>query len=153
MILIGAGGHARDIQDAGGYEFEAVFGHHYLLPTPIPSDRYIIGVNDPHVREAIADELGVNDQPWVHPHAYVAASCSIGTGTHVNYGATMTRSTIGSHCTIAPGVTICGDVTIGDRVFVGAGATIRNLVTIGDDAFICMGAVVTRDVAAGEKYR
>lgn len=150
ITLIGDGGHARDIAD----ERLSIrrFSHHSEY-VPKPEDRVVIGVNDPQVRANIADELGVEDIAWLHTQSYVSRSCEIGYGTHVNYGVSMTRTKTGSHCTIAPGVTICGDVTIGDRVFIGAGAVVRNLVTIGDDAFVCMGAVVTRDVAPGEKYR
>lgn len=153
--LIGAGGHAQDIAATGYYRHH--HGHHnevegwsafWLFAEPV-----VVGVNDPHLRAAIAEDLGINDQEWVHPRAFIGPGCKIGAGTHVNYGVTMTRTTLGHHCTIAPGVTICGDVTIGDRVFIGAGAVIRNLISIGDDAFICMGSIVTRDVAPGERYK
>ena len=67
---------------------------------------------------------------------------SWGYGTHINYGVTMTRTTIGHHTTISPGVTICGDVTIGDRTLIGAGAVVCDRVTIGNDVTIGAGAVV-----------
>lgn len=155
MILIGAGGHAEDIAATtpGDLAWHHRYDHHSEVPMPRPGGAYVIGINDPKVRAAVADELGIVDCNWVHPNAFVGPRCAIGDGTHVNYGVTMTRTKIGGHCTISPGATICGDVTIGDRVFVGAGAVIRNLVTIGSDAFICMGSIVTRDVAPGEKYR
>jgi carbonic anhydrase/acetyltransferase-like protein (isoleucine patch superfamily) len=54
----------------------------------------------------------------------------------------MTRTTIGHHTTISPGVTICGDVVIGNRVLIGAGATICEKVWIEDDVTIGAGAVV-----------
>lgn len=147
--LIGAGGHALDILDT--VTIVGWFDHHSSYQ---PGGRpVIIGVNDPQLRARIAGELDIDDRPWIHPHAYLGPGCTIGHGTHINYSVSMTRTSIGAHCTIAPGVTICGDVTIGDRVFIGAGATIRNLVTIGDDAFIRMGSVVTRNVAPGERYR
>jgi acetyltransferase-like isoleucine patch superfamily enzyme len=149
VILVGAGAHATDIAETLEPGFR--WCHH--------SDEfqgygpYIIGINDPHVRAELAEGFGWSDEAWVHPRAYIGPGCEIGSGTHINYMAAMTRTKVGHHCTVAPGVTICGDVTVGDRVFIGAGAVVRNLVTIGDDAFICMGASVTRDVAAGEKYR
>ncbi len=161
MILIGDGGHARDIAET--LDDFRVCKHSDLFPGfvealhPNGFARYIIGINDPQLRAKLADEFlttcGSFDQSWVHPTAFMGPGCRIGAGTHVNYAVSMTRTTIGRHCTISPGVTICGDVTIGDRVFVGAGAVVRNLVTIGDGAFVCMGSSVTRDVAPGEKYR
>lgn len=148
VYLIGDGGHARDI--AATVPVILQDGHHSSYkPTALP---VIVGINDPQVRSAVADELGIEDETWVHPNAFIGPDCTIGAGTHINYAVSMTRTTLGHHCTISPGVTICGDVTIGERVFIGAGATIKNLVTIGSDAFIRMGARVTRDVAPGECF-
>lgn len=140
--LIGDGGHARDIVATLPGLWKLV--KHHAEYDGDHRGRVIIGVNDPALRAHIAEELEVEDSPWIHPHAYIGPECRIGDGTHVNYGVTMTRTTIGKHCTIAPGVTICGDVTIGDRVFIGAGAVVKNLVVIPDDTFIKMGTMVTR---------
>ena len=52
---------------------------------------------------------------------------------------------------IAPGATLCGDVTIGDGAFIGAGATVVNGREIGARAFIAAGAVQVDD--AGENER
>jgi hypothetical protein len=97
---------------------------------------------------SIAIELGVNDYDWVHPATTITDS-RWGIGTHINAGAIVIRTTIGSHCTISPGVTICGDVTIGDRVLVGAGAVISDRVTIGADATIGAGTVVLPQTVIG----
>ena len=148
IALIGDGGHARDIAETLDNFKQWKHSDDFEGYGP-----YIIGINDPHVRAELAAGYGWDDEVWIHPTAYRGPGVAIGAGTHVNYGVTMTRTKIGKHCTISPGVTICGDVTIGDRVFIGAGSTIRNLVTIGDGAFICMSASVTRDVAPGEKIR
>jgi acetyltransferase-like isoleucine patch superfamily enzyme len=151
LLIVGDGGHAQDIRATLERFYKQVDHHKNIRPFSHAGD-VLLAINDPHVRAAVAEELGVEDERWVHPSAFIGPDCEIGTGTHVNYMASMTRTRIGRHCTIAPGVTICGDVTIGDRVFIGAGAVIRNLVTIGDDAFIRMGSIVTRDVAPGERY-
>lgn len=154
MILIGDGGHARDIR-ASLLPFGVALRripHHKCAPLLLDED-VVIGINDPRLRAEVADELGVLDRPWVHPDARLYVDCTYGHGTHINYGVTMTRTTIGHHTTISPGVTICGDVVIGDRVMIGAGATIVNLVTIGDDAVIGAGAVVLKDVPAGAKVK
>lgn len=155
-VILGNGGHAQDIHALTGFPMLA---HHTEWDGE--SD-YIIGINDPHLRAAIADDLGGPGwnrgryiHPWTHlgPAATDRGTCWVGDGTHINYGASMTRTRVGEFCTIAPGVTVCGFVNIGDRVFIGAGATIRDRVSIGDDAFICMGSVVTRDVEVGERYK
>lgn len=114
--------------------------HHAWKPD---GDGYLLGINRPELRHDIATEYGYDDLAWVHSHAYLGPDCIYGAGTHINYGVTMTRTKIGHHCTITPGVTICGDVTIGDRVFIGAGAIIVNLTTVPDDTFIKAGTVWT----------
>jgi acetyltransferase-like isoleucine patch superfamily enzyme len=135
--LIGDGSHSDDILDDLG-DVDARFYHHTKWNGTKP---VIIGINDPRLRARISEEIGWTDIAWIHQNAYLNA-CSWGYGTHINYGVTATRTNIGRHCTISPGVTICGDVTIGDRVLIGAGATICDRVTIGNDATIGAGAVV-----------
>ncbi len=152
-VIIGNGGHARDI---------AAQFHHPMIAHHSEWDgtsEYIIGINDPHIRAKVAADLGGpgwNRGRWIHPTVELGTSyvpnqgmSFVGDGTHINYGVTMTRTQLGQFVTVAPGVTICGDVTIGDRVFIGAGAVITNLLDIGDDAVIGAGSVVLHDVPAG----
>ncbi len=141
-VLIGDGGHARDIMATlDPYKWSQVPHHTDLEDDAVT---YIIGINNPLVRAKVAASLNGLEQSWVHPDAYIGPDCHWRVGTHINYGVTMTRTRLGSHCTIAPGVTICGDVSIGDRVFIGAGAVIVNLTVIPDDTFIKAGTVWTQ---------
>ncbi len=141
LILIGAGGHSDDIFDTIGDHIP--YKHHSEVPVLAPDDEVVIGINDPALRATVAAELGIQDLNWVHPNAYIGNNCIFGYGCHVNYAASMVRTTLGNHVTVAPGVTICGDVTIGDRVFIGAGAVIVNLTVVPDDTFIKAGTVWT----------
>ena len=140
-LILGYGAHAGDIWDSWGRP----------LPAPFFDQRvdeinqyatYTIGINDPRERARIAQELGWDDEPWVHPNAFIGEWCTWGKGTHINYGASMVRTNIGHHTTISPGVTICGTVEIGNRVLIGAGATICDRVAIGNDVTVGAGAVV-----------
>lgn len=170
--ILGNGGHGRDLADivrAAG----AVPSMHDDDPAkgpPLPPDaHYLLGFVPPRQR-ADRDEFRNTPEAFVHPSAVTSkgtvpwalkAGVVIGAGTtlgpdvtlgrhtHVGAGCTITRTTIGDYCQIAPGVDIAGDVTIGDRVFIGVGATIRNLVTIGDDVTVGAGAVVLHDVPDG----
>ena len=139
IVLIGNGPHARDIAHHL-HDTYRIFTHHSKY-MPDMSDTVIIGINDPHIRAEVADELDVTDEPWVHP-ATILCGVTYGPGTHINYGAHAIRTRIGCHTTISPGATICGDVVIGDRVLVGANATICDRVTIGHDAVVGAGCVV-----------
>ena len=147
--LIGSGGHADDIHATlNGWRRI----HHHSVWDGDPT--VIIGINDPHIRAKAAADLGIEDLSWVHPDANLYGGMEIGHGTHINYGVMMTRTRIGTHTTIAPGVHCAGDVAIGSRVFVGIGATISNFVTIGDDAIIGAGAVLPPNtiVPVGETW-
>ena len=165
--IVGNGGHGRDLADivkAAG----ATVSLHDDDPErgqPLPGDvDFLIGVADPKARAA-RDYPGNQPYSLYHPSVIGHAACgfgavvgagttigpdvTLGRHTHVGAGCTLTRTTIGNHCQIAPGVDIAGDVTIGDRCFIGVGATVRNLVSIGDDAKVGAGAVVLHDVPAG----
>lgn len=165
--ILGNGGHGRDIADivkAAGlvpamYDDNPERG--IILPGDVP---YLIGIADPHEREG-RDYPGNQPYGVCHPsvvgHAAGGFGYVIGAGTtigpdvtlgrhtHVGAGCTLTRTTVGDYCQLAPSVAVAGDVTIGDRVFVGIGVRIANLVTIGDDVTVGAGAVVLHDVPAG----
>lgn len=166
VVIIGAGGHAQDI--ASWTRLPTV--DHHLTASWLAPQAMVIGVNDPRTRvniESLLTSLGwVGAGPLIHPSSYIGDAkiadgavisplCSLTTGvtvghhTHVGAGSHLTRCTIGDFTTIAPGVTVCGDVSIGDRCLIGAGATVRNLVTIGDDVTVGAGAVVVCDVPDG----
>lgn len=172
VVIVGAGGHGRDIlatAQAAGVECvlcdESVHAHAW--PVPEMPHEFLAAVNDPAARRALVERLGWPGARLVDPSARVGPGCSLGEGVvvaanavllrdvdlgthvHVNYGATMTRTTVGAFSTVAPGATICGDVWIGDECFVGAGAVIKNLVTVGDGVTIGAGAVVVADVPNG----
>jgi UDP-3-O-[3-hydroxymyristoyl] glucosamine N-acyltransferase len=140
--LIGNGAHAEDMRVILRREITKQYPHHKDAKLNHREVNIYIGINDPHTRAQVASELGIRDRPWMHPSTIIGGDCSWGDGTHINYGVSMTRTTIGHHCTISPGVTICGDVVIGDRVLIGAGAVICDRVRVGDDAVIGAGAVV-----------
>jgi hypothetical protein len=174
VYIYGAGGHGQDLAEAVKAcgrvptlcDDDPERGP--LLPSGVP---YLIGVADPSLR-AMMDREGNDPETFRHPpsvgalHArrgygcIIAAGCTIGPDvvlgrhTHIGPGCTLTRTTIGDYCQIAPGVDIAGDVVIGDRVLVGVGAVIANLVTIGDDAVIGAGAVVLphTNIPAGATY-
>lgn len=179
VVIYGAGGHGADLA-----EIVRAKGYHVQWIDDDASKGYpqgvwgtdvigvLVGHATPSVRALMAASVAAAPA-MVHPTAVVSLNAAVGTPgvaigagttvgpnvtlgrhTHIGAGCTVTRTTIGDYCQIAPGVDIAGDVTIGDRVFVGVGATIANLVTIGDDAVIGAGAVVLPNttVPAGETW-
>lgn len=165
--ILGNGGHGRDLADivkAAGL-VPSMHDDEVERGLPLPDGAtYLIGIADPHAR-AERDHIGNQPYGIAHPsvtgHAAGGFGYVIGAGTtigpdvtlgrhtHVGAGCTLTRTTVGDHCQIAPSVAIAGDVVIGDRCFIGVHATVRNLVTIGNDVTIGAGSVVLHDVPDG----
>jgi acetyltransferase-like isoleucine patch superfamily enzyme len=166
--LIGDGAHGRDIQiiaERCGRDLAVTDEARSSFQCKTPN---LIGVNDPLKRRAVAKRNPVAAEalidpsvirgPWVEakvgcviaPNVVLLREVYLGEHVHVNYGSSMTRCTIGDFTTIAPGVTICGDVAIGEACFIGAGATICNLVKVGSEVTVAAGAVVVADVPDGQ---
>lgn len=170
--LLGFGSHGRDIaaiwdqtkrnnSGALGIFDDAMQG--VCRPPSHSDDGFFFGSNFPAQRQLMAERFR-GATPLIHRSAQVGDGCVIQAGSviapnvvmltgvelgrhvHINYASTMTRCSIGDFTTVAPGVTICGDVEIGEGVFIGAGAVITNLVKIGDWATVGAGAVVLKDV-------
>lgn len=171
-MIVGAGGHGRDLQAiANSLSLPSVLvddDSWFESPVPSKPQMYALGINKPAVREKLdlrfarwspkelvhrsallGPGVEVGRGAVVAPNVVLLRDVAIGRHAHLNYGVQVTRATIGDYCTVAPGVTICGDVTIGRGTFIGAGATVCNLVSIGEDVTVGAGAVVTRDVPSG----
>jgi len=101
----------------------------------------------------------------VHPTAFVAASASIGEGSHVlaqsavcvdarlgpscivNTGATIDHECVlGAGVHVAPGAHLAGCVEVESLCLIGTGASILPRVRIGTGAIVGAGAVVIQDV-------
>ena len=148
LTLIGKGGHGQDIAASiRGFDFAWVEHHTDRWDQ---TGEYILGMNDLRLRTRISEELRQVDMAWKSPHALLVRDCTYGPGTHINYAVTMTRTTLGHHCTVSPGVTICGDVTIGDRTLIGAGAVICDRVTIGNNVTIGAGTIILPETVVGD---
>lgn len=122
-------------------------------------------------RRAMIDALGVPDQRFatlVDPRAVVSRLATLGAGTVLSSGVTITANAvlenhvlvlpqtvihhdvrIGDCSIIGSHVTIAGGVQIGARCYIGSASAIRNGVSIGDGALIGLGANVVKDVPPG----
>lgn len=75
------------------------------------------------------------------PLCRVGMGCIINTGSLVDHG-----STLSDFCSLAPGVTLGGDVHLGRRTAISIGATVRHSISIGDDSVIGASSYVNRDL-------
>lgn len=156
VLVVGAGGHGRDIADAFGW---SLADEDPFLDLPLGDPRpFVAGVNDPEIRKSLADRLERDGWPvWdrgtvIFPDAHIGPDVKLGRHVHVNAGAFLTRSKVGDFTTIGPNATIGGDVTIGARCLIGANVSVRNLVTICDDVTIGCGAVVVAHIVEPGVY-
>lgn len=131
--------------------------------------RFIITSGEPKFRESLSAKIEQNRLAQINfypPGFYFSKNSTIGIGTIVHLGATITTNVIigkcclinknaviahdvniDEFCVISPNVTIGGNVSIGKNCFIGSGAIIRNGLTIGKNSIIGMGSVVLENVA------
>lgn len=139
---------------------------HALIP-----DAYeiVIAVGEPSLRRTLAQrviESGFRLATLVHPGARLSASCTLGEGCVISYGAFISCDTvisnnvhlqpnaslghdchIGQDSIISSYANLAGKCRIGERVFIGMNAVIRETTSIGDDTIVSMGAAVFNDIA------
>jgi sugar O-acyltransferase (sialic acid O-acetyltransferase NeuD family) len=127
--------------------------------------RMVISVGNNRIRRTLAQSVIHAFGVVKHPSVVVSPSATIGDGTVIMAGAIVSSSTyvgrhaivnhrssidhdciVGDYTHVAPGVTICGEVTIDEGVLLGAGATILPGVRIGRWATVGAGCVIAHDV-------
>lgn len=200
IVIVGAGGFARETRwliddinrsEPESYEFvgfvvsdlarvgphdskELLLGDFTWLDEHRDAfDAFAIGIGNPSVRLALADELARRcpHAEWpalVHPSVRYDGSCSFGRGSIVcaNVVATVNvtvepfvlvnlsctlghEAYLGAGSVLNPSVNVSGGVRIGKGVLLGTGAQVLQYLSIGDGAQVGAGAVVTRDVEPG----
>lgn len=134
---------------------------------------YFVGVGDNMLRSKISakliSEIG-NPENALHKSAIISRSINAGSGnmfapgviinSQVKIGNGVICNTgciiehecvIDDYVHIAPGATLCGNVSIGKGSFVGANSVIKEGITIGQNVIIGAGTVVVRDIGDNQK--
>ena len=198
LIVVGAGGFGREVLDlidaVNGASDEPVFELLGVIDsTPIgpnidllakrnvkylgdetqwfsggQSAQYVIGIGDPHVRQAVDErflDAGFSPATIVHPQSLLGSGCVVGAGSvicagaivatevtlgrhvHLNPRATVGHDSIlGNYVSVNPSATISGNVKVGDNTLIGAASVILQGLTVGDHSVIGAAACVVRDV-------
>jgi sugar O-acyltransferase (sialic acid O-acetyltransferase NeuD family) len=152
-----------------GYSVLGDFNSIQDLLTKRPECHVFVAVGDNTARKVLVTKLqcissSVNFASAVHPSAIIARSVKLGVGVAVMAGVVVngpaniadfcilnTRSCIDHDCTLdefaslAPGVSLGGNVHIGHCSAVGIGAVVKHGVTIADHSVIGAGSVVLKD--------
>lgn len=196
IVIAGAGGFGREvcnlIQDinAASPTWRLIgfldddsralerFSHYPPLLGPIEAYRdldrpaVVCAVGRPALRTAIVDRLNEFDAQWttlVHPTAVVGVGSTLGAGTIICRGATVTVDVVlgqhvhvncgavighdarlASYCTLSCFVDICGAVQLGEGVFLGSHASVLPCAKVDSWATVGAGSVVLQRVVAGE---
>lgn len=195
LILVAASGLARETAEAaraGGLPLTAAldddpqrWGSDLLPGVPIVGGidragdfvghRFVLCAGKGTARASLGRRLsglGVSAESYatiVHPAVTIPPSCTVGAGSVLLEGVTLTcdvrigrhvvampRAVLTHDCVVEDFATLCAGTVLGGNVRVAQGAylgmacAIRQGLTVGAGAMVGMGAVVLRDVGADE---
>ncbi|GGY76431.1 acetyltransferase [Marinobacter zhanjiangensis] len=174
-ILIGAGGHARVVQDLAELcgatilgvcdpKFQGKSGQLWHGLKVLGDDEYLSGVNPEEVlllngigmlpgdrvRKVVFQRLtgmGFCFPALVHPFAWLSHHASIGDGAQVMAGAVVQAgASIGINTIVNTRSSVDHDSRVGDHCHLAPGATLCGNVRIGEGSFIGAGATITQVV-------
>ena len=180
IVLLGAGGHAREVLDVieacrqAGDDVEVlgyIVDKKYGLPGTIINEKQILGdfdwyanraselyaicaVGNPVLRFRFAKRvksLKGKFISFIHPKATITKWTTIGQGVIIAAGCVLTNHILlGNHVHLNPGCTIGHDTIIGDYVTLTQGVNIAGKVKISDGCFIGTGSNIIDRIHVGE---
>lgn len=134
---------------------------------------YFVSIGDNKLRSKISNELIPflgSPENALHKSAIISRSISIGCGNMFSAGVIINAQVqigngvicntgciieheciIDDYAHIAPGATLCGNVSVGKQSFIGANAVIKEGVRIGENVIIGAGTVVIKDISDNQK--
>lgn len=175
LVVLGGGGHAREILDIVE-AVSAVEPRHHVLGylagevSPLLADRgyhhlgtdeqlatvaaeYVIAIGAGSVRarlDALATSHGLQPATLVHPDATVGPHVRLAPGVAVFAGARLTTDVeIGRHTHVNQNATVAHDCVLGDYVTVNPLAALSGAVTLADRVTVGTGAVIVEGVRVG----
>jgi sugar O-acyltransferase (sialic acid O-acetyltransferase NeuD family) len=177
MLIIGAGGHAKELlgifhelnQMENLFCFDDVNKHisnRLLNISPIlkneeevkrlfkTDNRFALGIGNPRVRHLLAQKflkLGGKLVSVISPHARVGGlSVRLGEGLNIMAGAVITQNiALGIGTLVNANATVHHDCRIGDYCEISPGCHLLGNVKIGDRTFVGAGAVILPNTVIG----
>jgi sugar O-acyltransferase (sialic acid O-acetyltransferase NeuD family) len=173
-VLIGNGGHAREVMAQMGVKLERFVDDQYIDAETSPLSKFdpnkhiaMIAIANSKDRFDMLQKLPKNTQffTFIHPTALVMNNIEIGEGSFIGaYSILTTNIKIGSHailnrgnhighdCKIGsffsamPGVIVSGNVTIYDMVYMGTNSSIREKLSVHSLTTIGMNSAVVKHI-------
>lgn len=167
IVLVGAGGHAAVVAEAGllaGLEIVGFFDDNpeATLRAVAPGVRHlgeiadagarapaplIVALGDLAVRRRVIRALAETAAPIagavVHPRAFVSPSAALMAGVFVGPGAVVhSRAVVGPHAILNSACVVEHDCRVGENAHIAPGAVLGGEVIVGDDSLIGLGARV-----------
>lgn len=166
LILIGAGGHSKVIQDivAASTEFDLyaivddafdatqvvdgiIYANTSFLDSlQVEEYKICIAVGNNAIRKKLFNKFSIPIEQYVtliHPSAVISGSAKIGYGTVVMPNAVVNAgSVIGNHCIVNTGAIVEHDNRLEDYVHVSPSATLAGTVSVEEGTHVGSGAVV-----------
>ncbi|WP_182858753.1 acetyltransferase [Oceanobacillus picturae] len=166
LILIGAGGHSKVVQDIIAenkdlklhailddslYETvevdDVIYSSTRMLDSLQQEDyKYCIAIGSNHIRKKIFEKLSIPMNQYItliHPSAVISKTAKIGNGTVVMPNVVINAdSVIGNQTIINTGSIVEHDNLLKDYVHVSPSATLTGTVSVGEGTHIGAGAVV-----------
>lgn len=166
IILIGAGGHSKVIQDI--ISSSKMGRIHAILDDAITTRKaengviysdmtfineiniidfkYCIGIGSNKARKTIYNKINIPIENYItliHPTAVISKSARVGFGTVIMPNAVINADTkVGNHCIINSGAVVEHDNEIGDFAHISPNATLTGTVTIGEGSHIGAGSTI-----------
>jgi sugar O-acyltransferase (sialic acid O-acetyltransferase NeuD family) len=179
LVVVGAGGHAREIvslvhdlnrsvpsfnllgviaDDPPDEEVLGRLGVAYLGPVPsdAPFDAgFVVGIGAPHDRQRVAEHLaGLGGRPvtLVHPSAQVGTDVELASGVVVFAGVVLTTNVrVGVHSHLNVNSSVSHDCRVGAYVTLSPGAVVCGTVTIGNGAYVGANACIIQGLEIDER--
>jgi sugar O-acyltransferase (sialic acid O-acetyltransferase NeuD family) len=177
LVIVGAGGHGREVLDVveainaieptynvlgfladhrGAHEPIARRAVKILGPTSLIDSLdadYVVAIGDPVARKAIDEQFmlkGLSAPVLIHPAATVGSDVHLSPGSVVMAGARITTNLVaGRHLQVNVNATISHDCRLGDYVTLSPGCSLSGNVELGDGVYLGTGSVVIPGVRIG----
>ena len=179
-VLIGNGGHAREVMAQMGIKLECFVDEEYVDNETSPLSKFdpnihiaMIVVSNSKDRYDIVQRLPKETKffSFIHPTALIMDNVEIGDGSFIGaYSILTTNIKIGKHtilnrgnhighdCIIGdyfsamPGAIVSGNVTISDIVYMGNNSSIREKLSIHSSSIIGMNSAVIKSINESGVY-